>query len=158
MNDCKAIAYQEQIAAKRAVMLPKKKIIIAVDFDGTIVEHKFPAIGRLMPGAKQVLDKWYKEGHDIIIWTCRNISEPFHPEWTDAPISAVKRFLDDNDIKYTAINSDSPNIGFYLQARKIYADVYIDDKNLGGFPGWDVAEFLVEKLVNPNLIRDERYN
>jgi len=113
-----------------------KKLIIAVDFDGTIVEHKFPEIGKLLPYAKQALQRFHELGHEIIIWTCRNQSEPLHPEWTQAHIGAVKEFLDKNKIPYTCINSDSPNIPFYLQSRKVFADVYIDDRNLGGFKGW----------------------
>ena len=125
---------------------PNRKLIIAVDFDGTIVEHKFPAIGELLPGAKETLNHWNSLGYDVIIWTCRNQSEPHHPEWTEAHIGAVKDFLDKNEIKYTTINSDSPNISFWLQARKVYADVYIDDRNLGGFPGWYTARAMVSML------------
>ena len=117
----------------------EKKLIIAVDFDGTIVEHKFPEIGKLLPNARKVLREWRDKGHSIIIWTCRNQSEPFHPEWKEAHIGAVKDFLDKNLIPYDVINSDSPAIDFWLQSRKVYADIYIDDRNMGGFPGWTVA-------------------
>lgn len=125
----------------------KRRLIIAIDFDGTIVEHKFPLIGQLLPGAKENINKWFKQGHRIIVWTCRNQSEPQHPEWTEAPISAVKEFLDRNEINYTTINSDVPDLGFWLQARKVYADVYIDDRNLGGFPGWDAADRIIANMT-----------
>ena len=36
---------------------------IAVDFDGTIVEHDYPAIGKEMPFAFQALKEIQKKGH-----------------------------------------------------------------------------------------------
>lgn len=113
--------------------------IIAIDFDGTIVEHQFPEIGPLMPNAKEVINRLHEQGHYIIIWTCRNMTEPEHPEWTDAPIPAVIAFLRNNGIHFDSINENHPAQGFWLQARKVFADIYIDDRNLGGFPGWEEA-------------------
>ena len=46
-------------------------MIIAVDFDGTIVEHRYPAIGRERPFAIETLKKLAKEGHRLILWTVR---------------------------------------------------------------------------------------
>lgn len=119
--------------------------IIAIDFDGTIVQHDFPRIGKLMPGAKRVINKWYDMGWHILVWTCRNNYEPDHPEWTEAPIGAVADFCKREGLKITGINQQQPGLGFYLEARKIFANVYIDDRNLGGFPGWDATERMVEK-------------
>ena len=114
--------------------------VIAIDFDGTIVEHDFPRIGALKPWAKSVINKWYDMGYKIIIWTCRNNHEPDHPEWDQAPISAVREFLMKEGVKFHGINQQQPGLGFYLEARKIFANVYIDDRNMGGFPGWKVTE------------------
>ena len=50
-------------------------MIIAVDFDGTIVEDKYPKIGKLRGNAIEVLKKLQEEGHYIILWTCRDGSE-----------------------------------------------------------------------------------
>jgi len=113
--------------------------IIAIDFDGTVVDHAFPDIGKLKEGAKEVINEWYDKGYHILIWTCRNNHEPDHPEWTNAPISAVRQFLIDNGVKFTGINQQQPGMGFYLESRKIFANIYIDDRNLGGFPGWEFA-------------------
>ena len=44
---------------------------IAVDFDGTIVEHRYPNIGKERPFAFDVLKKLQKEGHKLILWTAR---------------------------------------------------------------------------------------
>lgn len=125
----------------------KISLILAIDFDGTIVEHKFPYIGKLLPGAKETINKWKDEGHRIIIWTCRNMVEPAYPEIEDATIFGAKRFLDENGIKYDAINSDVESVPFYIQARKVFADIYIDDRNLGGFPGWKVADQIIYNKV-----------
>ena len=46
-------------------------MIIAVDFDGTIVEHKYPAIGRELPFAIETLRKLQSERHKLILWTVR---------------------------------------------------------------------------------------
>jgi len=118
--------------------------IIAIDFDGTIVEHEFPKIGKLMPGAKEVINEWYDKGYYILVWTCRNNHEPDHPEWDQAPISAVREFLMKEGVKFHGINQQQPGLGFYLESRKIYANVYIDDRNLGGFPGWEHTKKAVE--------------
>ena len=116
--------------------------IIAVDFDGTIVDHEFPKIGALKPGAKEVLNKWNEEGVEVIIWTCRNQVDPeCGPE---ADIFAVRNFLNDNGIKFTTINEHAPGMPFRLQSAKAYADLYIDDRNMGGFPGWKFTERAVE--------------
>ena len=45
-------------------------MIIAVDFDGTIVEHKYPEIGRELPFAIETLKKLQQERHRLILWSC----------------------------------------------------------------------------------------
>ena len=101
-------------------------MIIAIDFDETIVEHEFPGIGDLKPNAKKVINQLYQDGHCIIIWTCR---------YTEKSLIDMKRFLYDNDIKYHKINENSQFLTFNPYP-KIYADIYIDDKQLGGLPLW----------------------
>jgi hypothetical protein len=55
------------------------------------------------------------------------------------------KFLDDNGIHYDSVNENHPSMGFWLQSRKIFADVYIDDRNLGGVHDWiDVPLMLRE--------------
>lgn len=46
-------------------------MIIAVDFDGTIVEHCYPAIGKERPFAVATLKKLIAEGHLLILWSVR---------------------------------------------------------------------------------------
>ena len=47
-------------------------MIIAVDFDGTIVEHEYPKIGRPIPFAIDTLLSLQKDGHILILWTVRD--------------------------------------------------------------------------------------
>lgn len=115
--------------------------VIAVDFDGTIVESKYPDIGPIIPRAAEVMDKYTAAGGQIIIWTCR----------TDGDLEKAVRFLIDNDIPFDAVNKhlqwqiDDFHKAFphvHPDGRKLAADMYIDDKNPGGVD-WD----LVEKLL-----------
>lgn len=118
--------------------------IIAVDFDGTIVGHRFPGIGDLKPGAKETLQKWHDQGIEVIIWTCRNQVDP--ECGVDADIFAARKFLIENDIKFSTINEHAPSMPFRLHSAKVFADMYIDDRNLGGFPGWDFVDKAVERF------------
>ena len=88
-------------------------MIIAVDFDGTIARSNYPVIQGEQPYAGEVLRQLHQDGHYIIIWTCR-CGKPL--------LDAVNWLLD------VARYGEGGN--------KVYAHVYIDDKNLGGFPGW----------------------
>jgi len=50
-------------------------MIIAVDFDGTIVKHKYPSIGKEIPFAIKTLKLLQEKGHQIILWTYRSGKE-----------------------------------------------------------------------------------
>lgn len=110
-------------------------MIIAIDFDGTIVDHKYPAIGELKPDAKEVINDLATR-HNIIIWTCRGGQE----------LNAMIDFLDREGIRYDRINENMSYewIGF-KPFPKVYADCYIDDRNLGGFPGWGNVQRILLK-------------
>ena len=109
--------------------------IIAIDFDGTIVEDAYPAIGRLKPGAKKALNQLYN--HDeifTIINTCRS---------GEQLIDAVN-FLIENGINFNRINDNAPwLIEEHGNTRKIHADVFIDASNLTGMPAWDLVYDLI---------------
>ncbi len=92
---------------------------IAVDFDGTIVENKYPQIGELQSGAKDTLLRLHEEGHKIIIWTCRS---------GDLLVEAMN-FLLWHGIPFDQVNDNlRENIEQYGgNSRKVCADVYIDD-------------------------------
>ncbi len=111
---------------------------IAIDFDGTIVEHKYPKIGKTKPFAFETLKALQKQGHDLILWTYRAGKE----------LDEAVQFCKENGIDFFAINSSYPEeIMDNSISRKIYADIYIDDRNIGGFLGWST----IWKAINEDV-------
>ena len=100
---------------------------IAVDFDGTIVEYKYPDIGKEKPFAIQTLRTLQQEGNRIILFTSREGEE----------LDAAVAFCHERGLDFYAVNSNQPaDALFTRQTAKVIADVYIDDRNLGGLPEW----------------------
>lgn len=126
-------------------------MIIAVDFDGTIVEHQFPEIGKLIDNAADVLRKWKKEGHQLILWTCRNDVDPANNG--RKPLSEAAMFLALNGIHFDAINVNVPGLGFD-PFPKVYADLYLDDRTLGivDWKLFDIAVNCMEKGISLKYI------
>jgi Predicted hydrolases of the HAD superfamily len=112
-------------------------MIIAVDFDGTINSAEWPALGNPLPFVADTLRKLRRDGHYIVIWTCREGKEQ-----TDAV-----NWLLEHDIPFDRINDHHPvNIAKYGgNARKVFADLYIDDRQLGGLPDWETIYDLINK-------------
>ncbi len=102
-------------------------LTIAVDFDGTIVENRFPEIGKPILFAFESLKKLQDEGHRLILWTYRN---------GDRLEEAVE-FCKKNGLDFYAVNKSYPEEEYDNSiSRKILADIFIDDRNLGGLKGW----------------------
>jgi hydroxymethylpyrimidine pyrophosphatase-like HAD family hydrolase len=102
-------------------------IKIAIDFDGTIVEHQYPEIGKEKLFAFQTLKELEKKGARLILWTFRTGKE------LDDAIEYCRK----NGVEFYSVNKNYPEeIVDESVSRKIDADIYIDDKNIGGFPGW----------------------
>ena len=103
-------------------------MIIAIDFDGTIVEHQYPAIGKILPFAFETLLLLQKKGHQLILWSYRSGRE------LDEAVS----FCEKRGLVFYAINKSYPEEDFCTEtcSRKIHADLFIDDRNLGGLPSW----------------------
>jgi hypothetical protein len=103
---------------------------IAVDFDGTIVEHKYPAIGKEMLFAFETLKELQKQKHQLILWTYRSGKE----------LDEAVEFCKERGIEFYAVNKNYPEEEYDPGiSRKIDAEIYIDDRNLGGFPGWSAV-------------------
>ena len=101
--------------------------IIAVDFDGTIVEHRYPEIGPEMLFAFETLKELQKKNHRLILWTYR----------AGIYLDDAVEYCRQNGMEFYAVNANFPGeTSLEMGSRKIYADIYIDDRNLGGFPGW----------------------
>jgi hydroxymethylpyrimidine pyrophosphatase-like HAD family hydrolase len=102
-------------------------MIIAIDFDGTIVEHKYPAIGPQRPFAFDTLKALQKKGHRLILWTHR----------CGETLDAAVKYCKDHGMEFYAVNKNYPEEVWNEEySRKILADMYIDDRNLGGIPSW----------------------
>ena len=119
-------------------------MIIAVDFDGTLHKAEWPEIGDPTPGAVEAMRRLKDDGHYLIIWTCREGKYRYDMyDWM------VKQ-----GIPFDAINDNNSNLAkeFGYNARKVYADIYIDDHNLGGLPSWTEIYSIVSGEVKPYLI------
>lgn len=111
-------------------------IKIAVDFDGTIVEHEYPEIGKEKLFAFLTLKELNKKGARLILWTFRSGKE----------LEEAVEFCRKNGVEFYAVNKNYPEeIMNESVSRKIDADIFIDDKNIGGFPGWSE----VWQMLNP---------
>ena len=103
-------------------------MIIAVDFDGTIVEDKYPGIGKEKRFAFLTLKELQKQGHLLILWTYRS----------GQALNEAVDFCLLNGIEFYAVNRSYPEevLNESKASRKIHADIFIDDRNVGGFIEW----------------------
>ncbi len=108
-------------------MIPQNTKTIAVDFDGTIVEDQYPSIGRPRTFAFDSLIRLQEAGHRLILWTYR----------TDESLNDAVEFCKKNGVEFYAVNINYPEEEWNAKTpRKLNADLFIDDRNVGGFPGW----------------------
>ena len=127
-------------------------MIIAVDFDGTIVEHEYPKIGKEKIFATETLRQLINDGHSLILWT---VSEG---ELLDEAVEWCRQ----RGVEFYAVNKDFPeeNISKNEQfSRKIKADVWIDDLNIGGLPDWGtIYRIITEKKTLQQVIEEKLVN
>lgn len=103
------------------------RLIIAIDFDGTIVEDGYPKIGKTRIFAFETLKRLQKDGHRLILWTYRS----------GIKLQEAVDFCKKNGIEFYAVNASFPEEKFDNdRSRKIHADLFIDDRNIGGILGW----------------------
>lgn len=113
---------------------------IAIDFDGTIVEHKYPEIGKEIPFAIETLKKLQNDGHKLILWSCR----------TGSLLQEAIDYCKERGLVFYAANLDFPeedvenNVNY---SRKLKVEMFIDDRNLGGLPDWGT----IYQMVKNNL-------
>jgi hypothetical protein len=105
-----------------------QSLIIAIDFDGTIVDDAYPRIGKPKLFAFETLKKMQGDGHRLILWTYRHGKR----------LKEAVDFCKQNGIDFYAVNKSYPEEFDHDKnvSRKIHADLFIDDRNFGGFPGW----------------------
>lgn len=112
---------------------------IAVDFDGTIVENKYPEIGDERDFATDTLKMLIKERHQLILWTCRE----------GKLLDDALAWCRERGVEFYAVNRDYPEETFDnnpVFSRKLKADLFIDDRNIGGLPDWgDIYQMITHK-------------
>ena len=113
-----------------------ERLIIAIDFDGTIVEDAYPQIGKTRIFAFETLKRLQDDGHRLILWTYRNGTK----------LKEAVDFCKENGIEFYAVNASFPEEKYdYSRSRKIHADLFIDDRNIGGVLGWGE---IYQKITN----------
>lgn len=124
-------------------------MIIAVDFDGTIVEHKYPEIGQEVPFAIDTLKMLIKDQHRLILWSVRE----------GALLDKAVEWCRARGVEFYAVNKDYPeeekekNNHF---SRKLKADFFIDDRNVGGLPEWgQIYQMISQNKTYRQLIREQ---
>lgn len=126
-------------------------MIIAVDFDGTIVEHKYPVIGKEIPFATATLRQLMKDGHKLILWSVRE---------GDLLQEAVD-WCEERGVRFYAVNADLDEDGADKDgsehfSRKVKAHMFIDDRNLGGLPDWGTIYRMISKRMTWEQLAQEQ--
>ena len=121
---------------------------IAVDFDGTIVEHRYPEIGKERPFAIATLKRLQKERHLLILWSVREGKR----------LQEAVDYCRERGLEFYAVNKDYPeetqNHDHY--SRKLKADLFIDDRNIGGLPDWGlIYRMITERKSYRDVLMEE---
>lgn len=96
-------------------------MVYAIDFDGTLCEDNFPEIGKPYLNRISVVKELKRQGHKIILWTCRN----------GLPLDNAVNWCRSHGLIFDAVNENLPEVKAKWggDTRKVYCDYYIDDKN-----------------------------
>ncbi len=113
-------------------------MVIAIDFDGTIVEHKYPEIGKELPFATDTIKMLIADRHQVILWSVRE----------GKLLQDAVDWCKNRGIEFYAVNKDYPEEDIENNdhfSRKLNADLFIDDRNIGGLPDWGVIYRMVKE-------------
>lgn len=123
-----------------------KTYTIAIDFDGTLVENNYPKIGKQILFAFDTLKKLQENGHRLILWTYRK----------GRTLDEAVQFCKDQGIEFYAVNMSFPEEKWDPKdSRKINADFFIDDRNIGGLKSW--GEIYQELIGEPKPASKKRW-
>lgn len=124
-------------------------MIIAVDFDGTIVEHKYPAIGKAIPFAIDTLKQLQNEHHQLLLWTVRE----------GRLLQEAIDYCASQGLYFYAHNANFPEEDPKVSGRKLKADLFIDDRNFGGLPDWNLIyqAFVQKKPLKLSFSEDSLF-
>lgn len=128
-------------------------MIIAIDFDGTIVEDRYPEIGKEKPFATDTLKMLAAERHRLILWSVRE----------GKALDEAVEWCRERGVEFYAVNRDYPeergkeNNNHY--SRKLKADIFIDDRGIGGLPDWGtIYKIITEKKTYHDIIMERSGN
>ena len=123
---------------------------IAVDFDGTIVENRFPEIGEERPFAVDTLKMLIQDRHLLILWSCRE----------GQLLEDAVNWCRERGVEFYAVNRDYPEESTENNphfSRKLKADLFIDDRNIGGLPDWGTIYQMISRGKLWRHLIDEAY-
>ena len=124
-------------------------MIIAIDFDGTVVEHKYPEIGEERPFATETLKMLIKDHHKLILWSVRE----------GKLLQDAVDWCRERGVEFYAVNKDFPEEKVAYNdhfSRKIKADLFIDDRNIGGLPDWgQIYQMIKERKTYAEVLREQ---
>lgn len=124
-------------------------MVIAVDFDGTIVENRYPEIGRERPFAVSTLKKLAEEQHRLILWSVREGRQ----------LDEAVEWCRERGLEFYAVNKDFPEEHPEKNrhySRKLKADLFIDDRSIGGLPEWGtIYRIIHEGMSWEDVLREE---
>ena len=113
-------------------------MLIAVDFDGTIVEHRYPAIGKEIPFATDTLRRLMAQHHRLILWTIRK----------GRLLDEAVEWCRERGVEFYAVNQNYPEEEWTEGGeRKIRYDIVIDDRNIGGLPDWGAIYEMINRQI-----------
>lgn len=124
---------------------------IAVDFDGTIVEHRYPEIGKELPFATETLRMLIADRHKLILWSVRE----------GKLLDDAVEWCRERGVEFYAVNKDYPEEDLSKNqhfSRKIKADVWIDDRNIGGLPDWGTIYQMISEKKTYEEVLAERFS
>ena len=125
---------------------------IAVDFDGTIVRHRYPDIGEEILFATDTLKKLIEERHKLILWSVRE----------GKLLDDAVEWCRERGVEFYAVNKDYPEEDVTLNehfSRKLKVDMFIDDRNIGGLPDWGtIYKIIHEHKTLEQVLMEDMYH
>lgn len=121
---------------------------IAVDFDGTIVTHKYPEIGEEIPFAIDTLKMLINDRHKLILWSVRE----------GKLLDEAVEYCRERGVEFYAVNRDYPEETLENNShfsRKLKVDMFIDDRNIGGLPDWGTIYRMITQHKKWDQILEE---
>ena len=121
---------------------------IAVDFDGTIVTHKYPEIGEEIPFAIDTLKMLIQDRHKLILWSVRE----------GKLLEEAVQYCRERGVEFYAVNRDYPEETMENNehfSRKLKVDLFIDDRNVGGLPDWGTIYRMIKHHKTWNQMLEE---